>query len=987
MTSKTSKHTCPVLQHFTGSWISQVPGEPQLPGVQYGEKGDRRTHVYYLRGSATYMDPPVVSHDSNVILSSIKVDNEDVNGEVNGEVNGQVDVDYASLVASLTKIILGARETPTLVYVSTLANKFEYDKTKQHANETTAFCAVTTALQRALESEPDARFANLVILHASSLGHLILRDRRVHRIVNFLEEAPRDVDGFGDVGDGDGYGEDVPDDEFLRGPSSSSFSYKISMPSGSIGSAGTYIKSGIFMNTLYTQDVRTQDGDALTCPDSPSSLSYDFVWSYDPFRPVFTIEANAGIELEGTWWFQFYKKFSAAASTSGSASASASGSSRPGCDVFDGETTKTEASTVCEQAARDGNSTATRVFHLLRPGKDTKLVATGAGSDRHRVTYQAICIDTMSPEKTVDILVDILRTCTQQPCDNEASVRTVIYASSFLTNLASLSPKKFHVSEDALVSKIIMNAMHAFFEVTPSSRLDTVRIVHLTNHTGFLVPKDNRIRKVVNIFPASGQVAYTTEDFLLSVMPLEGSNAPPVWKDRTYEYEIQEATPVSIVYHGCYNCTYRTPSPVQGFSYMDDLSKHETLKVDPCSLFYTDKVAFAFRYASTEQDGSAKSLADAWWFKWQTAVPLCASKRLIQTTGTCWFNTAVNMLLLTPAIYEMLKASWHTLGASADANQKKLHELSKKFNIGMCLVKSQANLELLFWALVYNLVVKDSVAEMSDGNFMGRLAAYVKATHKKGLSSLTMPAETLTPQQVYDRNASFGDGYAPCAALPILLKQGLPDADYVIVNWDLKYAPGTPMQNRSLMNEQLKQFISGSFASANKPRASVIVLTASQYYGFGVPDSHLLTADIPRQSAKFQYPMGNIPILRGNYNDYAPRQPSQLPDVIEVGDRRFLLQSIALIIDLVYLNGKLGAHAVCGATCNGARYIFDSNDVLVPCDWRVDTQPYRDEVVNRQEFGPSVLYAAMLGIDSAIYVEDDVLIPRYQAGQQTKPRK
>lgn len=52
----------------------------------------------------------------------------------------------------------------------------------------------------------------------------------------------------------------------------------------------------------------------------------------------------------------------------------------------------------------------------------------------------------------------------------------------------------------------------------------------------------------------------------------------------------------------------------------------------------------------------AASVNETWWFKWFLAVPRCASGRLAQMSRTCWFNTALNVLLLSPRLSAIVKA-------------------------------------------------------------------------------------------------------------------------------------------------------------------------------------------------------------------------------------------------------------------------------------------------------------------------------------------
>ena len=54
-------------------------------------------------------------------------------------------------------------------------------------------------------------------------------------------------------------------------------------------------------------------------------------------------------------------------------------------------------------------------------------------------------------------------------------------------------------------------------------------------------------------------------------------------------------------------------------------------------------------------------LIEIWWYKEYTKVPKCANGRLKQFTGTCWFNSVINLLLLTPQLAKMLINTYNTM--------------------------------------------------------------------------------------------------------------------------------------------------------------------------------------------------------------------------------------------------------------------------------------------------------------------------------------
>lgn len=55
-------------------------------------------------------------------------------------------------------------------------------------------------------------------------------------------------------------------------------------------------------------------------------------------------------------------------------------------------------------------------------------------------------------------------------------------------------------------------------------------------------------------------------------------------------------------------------------------------------------------------------LLEKWWYKlFVSNTPVCAENQLIQTTGTCWWNTAMNILILTDTLASLLRLAWSEL--------------------------------------------------------------------------------------------------------------------------------------------------------------------------------------------------------------------------------------------------------------------------------------------------------------------------------------
>jgi hypothetical protein len=111
------------------------------------------------------------------------------------------------------------------------------------------------------------------------------------------------------------------------------------------------------------------------------------------------------------------------------------------------------------------------------------------------------------------------------------------------------------------------------------------------------------------------------------------------------------------------------------------------------------------------------SIEDSWWFKWYFSVPLCASGRLQQITGTCWFNATLNALLLTPFIAELLKNEFK--------NRYELLKQNYNFDSYVCINSTQ-NLEVYLFQIVYLVLIKEDRAIYSNGNIVKQPAIALK---------------------------------------------------------------------------------------------------------------------------------------------------------------------------------------------------------------------------------------------------------------------
>ena len=71
----------------------------------------------------------------------------------------------------------------------------------------------------------------------------------------------------------------------------------------------------------------------------------------------------------------------------------------------------------------------------------------------------------------------------------------------------------------------------------------------------------------------------------------------------------------------------------------------------------------------------ARNLEDTWWYKYYFNIPVCAYGRLSQSSGTCWCNAVINIILLTPVIYELFLEKFNKLNLEQQNRIKKITTL------------------------------------------------------------------------------------------------------------------------------------------------------------------------------------------------------------------------------------------------------------------------------------------------------------------------
>ena len=171
---------------------------------------------------------------------------------------------------------------------------------------------------------------------------------------------------------------------------------------------------------------------------------------------------------------------------------------------------------------------------------------------------------------------------------------------------------------------------------------------------------------------------------------------------------------------------------------------------------------------------TTSSVHEQWWFKWFFNIPSCASGRLVQFTGTCWFNSTINLLLLTQPIAKLMVKSYNNW--ISKRNRKKF-ETNATF--GTCLTKD-TDLHVILYTIIYLVLVKGQKAQLSNANFTSEVAAQINnLAEAKGDKNYRRSKKIA--ENVEELRNKYGDSGNPIDAIYVILNEMF-STEYLILS-------------------------------------------------------------------------------------------------------------------------------------------------------------------------------------------------------------
>jgi hypothetical protein len=174
-------------------------------------------------------------------------------------------------------------------------------------------------------------------------------------------------------------------------------------------------------------------------------------------------------------------------------------------------------------------------------------------------------------------------------------------------------------------------------------------------------------------------------------------------------------------------------------------------------------------FVSDKQARNVDLVKQSWFTHFVKIRPSCARGRLIQFTGTCWVNSALNIILLTPVLAARAKRYFESQHKEWSDEQ-----MQTKYDMSSCMRRVKANttpddhkkfVKHSLHTLVYNILIKGRKSEHTNGNFPRELGRSFR--EKTGGAFATCNTPVAPPADFIKLEQS--EGYYPDRILTYIL--------------------------------------------------------------------------------------------------------------------------------------------------------------------------------------------------------------------------
>jgi hypothetical protein len=306
------------------------------------------------------------------------------------------------------------------------------------------------------------------------------------------------------------------------------------------------------------------------------------------------------------------------------------------------------------------------------------------------------------------------------------------------------------------------------------------------------------------------------------------------------------------------------------------------------------------------KDNNETLLSKSWWYALIISIPICASGRLQQSTGTCWCNTIINNLILVPEIREkIIKAIEHP----------KYDSLRNKKFSGIATAN---DLKDALFILFNNLLVRTDRAQPDDGNFIAHIAARIKSiiTSDDASEKLYNDAKKAGEEAIFALG-NGGSHTVVASVYKLILNFFIPGKTYVQERCCDVYNANIEVTRNEVFDKLYTELCLGGRCVAGSDAEKEFNRRLDA--GFDdIPGPEIFELNInPRLDVEtvvinnnFLTPIKEIPLqISSGGNDYK------------------------IVASFIGFNTNDSGHAIAGLRCNDISYIYDSNNYIAYSDW------------------------------------------------------
>jgi hypothetical protein len=513
-------------------------------------------------------------------------------------------------------------------------------------------------------------------------------------------------------------------------------------------------------------------------------------------------------------------------------------------------------------------------------------------------------------KKIASTIFENVKDCANHNC--------LIYASSVCL---TLHDKECPKTPSTILLQNLINII-----VEMQQNLTNVTIINYTNSIFNVINKSSLIHKVVNIFPNMGLYVQSVYDFFNQINPYV-----------TKELEIKAGIDY-IIKHDIIKSKKSFPPEYMTNSEPQEkvLSHYYTAK--QFNIIYRGRMDIFYQFRNTIFD-------EMWWIKWYLYVPACARRRWKQLSGygTCWFNAAYNMIYLTPYLRNLAKTNWETLKEENKKN-KAFTDFVETLST-TCLKEIGTPLGTKLCAILENIFVNEH--KIHGDNDVTKCTADLIKTLDEGGNTLNLK------EYIED---GWHDFVAALAFMIYFYKVG---EDFLVIDAFI---------NKKYKNNFTTEVLNRQYNNNSSFKYSIISVFDKLMDRNDNPIIKQLIHNIQRRD-KLTFSNVNKPKFIVYYIYTIDKY--HLHEYIFVEKEKYILLSSCIAFSTQDKNGgESSAHSVCGIICGKTKYIYDSNNILIRCDW---TKPEGiDEYKNYRLNKMSKVYNIM-NYPISVYIKESEL--------------